>query len=143
MGEQSASRLKGDDYQHLYSWHELLQLLDPAGAYSFGYVEHPEAGAADDITLHADSKFAKFTQVKFHVDHRSQYSSSSVVEVQSGSARSMLHKLFDSWKALRESNITHVEIWLVSNWASAEDLGEFLLDSCALKDEFFSASART
>jgi hypothetical protein len=54
MGEQSSRRLKGDDYQHLYSWYELLQLLDPASPYSYGYVEHPDAGAADDVTLHSD-----------------------------------------------------------------------------------------
>src|SRR6267154_1685979 len=89
MGEQSASRLKGDDYQHLYSWYELLQLLDPSPTYSYGYVEHPNAGAADDVTLHSDdNQAAKYTQVKFHVDHKSQYSSSSVLDIPSGSTRS-------------------------------------------------------
>jgi SMODS-associated and fused to various effectors sensor domain/Cap4 dsDNA endonuclease len=144
MGEQSSSRLKGDDYQHLYSWYELLQLLDPQSKYSYGFVEHPSAGAADDITLHSEAhNHAKYTQVKFHVDQKSQYSSSSVVEVPAGSARSLLHKLFDSWKALHESHTSGIEIWLVSNWASAEDIGEFLLDSCALKDEFFSAGTKS
>jgi len=52
MGEPSAGRLAGDDYQHLYSWFELLQLLSPESAYSHEYVEHPHAGAADDVTLH-------------------------------------------------------------------------------------------
>jgi hypothetical protein len=102
VGEQSSSRLKGDDYQHLYSWFELLQLLGTDSLYSYGFVEHPTAGAADDITLHSDNNaLAKYTQVKFHVDQQSQYSSASVVEVPPGSKRSILHKLFDSWKALR------------------------------------------
>lgn len=144
MGEQSSSRLKGDDYQHLYSWYELLQLLDPGSSYSYGFVEHPSAGAADDITLHSEkNQVSKYTQVKFHVDHQSQYSSSSVVEVPSGSKRSILHKLFDSWKALRASGDERTEIWLVSNWASADDLGRFLLDTCALKDEFFLTGAKS
>ena len=53
MGNQSASRLEGDRYQHLYSWFELLQLLPEGSTYSHGIVEHPEAGAADDVTLYA------------------------------------------------------------------------------------------
>jgi hypothetical protein len=144
VGEQSSSRLKGDDYQHLYSWYELLQLLDSQTPYSYGFVEHPTAGAADDVTLHSEEeKVAKYTQVKFHVDQQSQYSSSSVVEIRPGSKRSILHKLFDSWKALRASSHACIEIWLVSNWASAEDIGRFLLDTCALKEEFFLAGAKS
>lgn len=142
MGEQSSSRLKGDDYQHLYSWYELLQLLDPASLYSYGYVEHPDAGAADDVTLHSDHS-AKYTQVKFHVDQKSLYSSSSVLEIPSGSKRSILQKLFQSWKALRTSTNGKIEIWVVSNWPSAQDLGQFILDSCAFKEEFFSAAAKS
>jgi len=81
--------------------------------------------------------------VKFHVDQKAQYSSSSVVEIPPGATRSMLHKLFESWRALRESNVASIEIWLVSNWASAQDIGEFLLDSCAFKEEFFSSGAKS
>jgi hypothetical protein len=144
MGEQSSSRLKGDDYQHLYSWYELLQLLDPNSPYSHGFVEHPNAGAADDVTLHSEKEIvAKYTQVKFHVDHTSQYSSTSVTEIPAGSTRSVLQKLFDSWKRLREEKTTRIEIWLVSNWASAEDIGRFLHDTCALKEEFFSGGSRS
>jgi CBASS immunity sensor of nucleotide second messenger signals len=142
MGEQSSSRLKGDDYQHLYSWYELLQLLDPASPYSYGYVEHPDAGAADDVTLHS-GRSAKYTQVKFHVDQKSQYSSSSVLEVPPGSKRSILQKLFESWKELRASTNEEIEVWVVSNWASAHDIGQFILDSCAFKEEFFSAAAKS
>ena len=53
MGEQSASRLAGDEYQHSYSWFELLQLLPPE-SHSHGFVEHPHAGWADDVTFLAN-----------------------------------------------------------------------------------------
>src|SRR2546421_333494 len=52
VAEQSASRLGGDDYQHLYSWFELLRLLDPESPYESAVVEHPQAEATDDITFH-------------------------------------------------------------------------------------------
>ena len=145
MGEQSAARLAGDDYQHLYSWFELLQLLSPESAYSHGYVEHPHAGAADDVTLHPkdDRRAAKYVQVKFHVDHSAAYSGSKLVEVQAAEARSVLHKLFDSWRMLKEREPGGVEIWLVSNWASTEDLGEFLLESFCLSKEFFTGGPKS
>jgi|SRR5579872_237141 len=145
MGEQSASRLAGDDYQHLYSWFELLQLLPADSPYSHGYVEHPRAGAADDVTLHPreNGRTAKYVQVKFHVDHSAAYSGSKLVEVQAAEARSVLHKLFDSWRMLKEQEPGGVEIWLVSNWASTEDLGEFLLESFSLSKDFFTGGPKS
>jgi hypothetical protein len=145
MGEQSAARLAGDDYQHLYSWFELLQLLSPESAYSHGYVEHPHAGAADDVTLHPkdNRRPAKYVQVKFHVDHSAAYSGSKLVEVQAAEVRSVLHKLFDSWRMLKEGEPGGVEIWLVSNWASTEDLGEFLLESFCLSKHFFTGGPKS
>src|ERR1700676_1764033 len=129
MGEQSAARLAGDDYQHLYSWFELLRLLPPESPYSHGFVEHPNAGSADDVTLHPQDqgRAARYVQVKFHVDHRAAYSGEKLVETQPADARSALHKLFDSCRLLKAQEPGGVEIWLVSNWASTEDLGRFLL----------------
>lgn len=144
MGEQSAARLEGDRYQHLYSWYELLRLLDEDSPYEYGYVEHPEAGAADDVTLHPKAgtgKAARYVQIKWHVDQRDAYSFTSLTEVLSGS-RSLLEKLFDSWKKLRASG--PVEVWLVSNWQSALELGCFIRSrGYSFSDEFLKAGART
>jgi hypothetical protein len=144
MGEQSAARLKGVRYQHLYSWWELLQLLDEEEPYDYGYVEHPEAGAADDLTLHAKPGSAlpsKYVQVKFHVDQRHLYSPETLATVTSG-VRSLLHKLFDSWKKLRDQD--SLEVWLVSNWASVPTLGRFIDGrTCRLKEDFFAGGDRS
>ncbi|HEV2146276.1 MAG TPA: SAVED domain-containing protein [Longimicrobiaceae bacterium] len=141
MGEQSAARLAGDRYQHLYSWYELLRLLDED--YEYGYVEHPRAGAADDVTLHAplgSGKASKFVQVKFHVTLGQLYSTESLVEVETG-VRSLLHKLFDSWRALKDQG--PVEIWLVSNWAAAPEFGRFIGQNRGLCDDFFVGGDRS
>lgn len=123
MGEQSAARLEGDEYQHLYSWYELLDLLKPGSKYAYGYVEHPAAGAADDVTLHPkhDDTPAKFVQIKWHRDFKTGYSFEKFLEVAAGAASSLLQKLFKSWYDLRAQG--PVEIWLVSNWSHADDLG--------------------
>ena len=141
MGEQSGTRLGGDDYQHLYSWYEILPLLDEKSPYNYAYIEHPEAGAADDLTLHpraGSGKPTRFIQVKWHVGPWDHYTFENLVEVTSG-ARSLLRKLFDSWKALRRDE--PIEVWLVSNWSPAPhpNLGAYLSDrSPHLTDDFFS-----
>ncbi len=103
MAEQSASRLSGDDYQHLYSWFELLRLLDPESPYESAVVEHPKAGTTDDITFHppkGSQAPARYVQVKWHVDYRDQYSFESLITITSGT-KSLLQKLFDSWRQRR------------------------------------------
>ena len=127
MGEQSASRLEGDRFQHLYSWYELLNLLDENSPFEYGFVEHPEAGAADDITLHTrpgSGKASRYVQVKWHVDHRASYSFDHFAAPSPSGGRSLLRKLFESWRKLQQMG--PVEIWLVSNWAAAEDLGRYI-----------------
>lgn len=144
MGEQSAARLEGDRYQHLYSWYELLRLLDEDSPYEYAYVEHPEAGAADDVTFHPKSgsgRAARYVQIKWHVDQRDAYSFANLTEVLSGT-RSLLEKLFDSWRKLRSEG--PVEVWLVSNWAWAPDLGSYLHSrDYTLTEDFFTCGPRS
>lgn len=136
--------MEGDRYQHLYSWYELLRLLDDDSIYEYAYVEHPDAGAADDVTLHptaASSRATRYVQIKWHVDQRDAYSFANLAEVLSG-ARSLLEKLFDSWKELRKTG--PVEVWLVSNWPSAQDLGGFVRSrGYTLSDDFFICTPRS
>ena len=146
MGNQSTVRLEGDDYQHLYSWYEALQLLDDDSVYDHAWVEHPAAGSADDVTLHPKEGLPvapRFMQVKWHTDHRQAYSFASLLEVQTG-ARSLFEKLFDSWKALKASQEQQIEVWLVSNWnADANSLGKFLKDSYSLSEDFYTDGPRS
>jgi hypothetical protein len=145
MGEQSKTRLDGDDYQHLYSWYELLSLLKDDSPFDHGYVEHPEAGAADDVTLHPApraEKPSRYVQVKFHVDFRKGYSFDEFLKTQKQNERSLLQKLFDSWKKLRKDG--KCEIWLVSNWACDDDLGSVVCGkNWVLLDRFHQSTPRS
>ena len=144
MGEQSSARLEGDRYQHLYSWYELLRLLDGGSPYEYGYVEHPEAGAADDVTFHPKTgsvHAARYVQIKWHVDQRDAYSFTNLTEVLSGTS-SLLLKLFESWRKLRLEG--PVEVWLVSNWPSSPALGSFIRSrGYSFSDEFFVSGSRS
>jgi hypothetical protein len=140
MGEQSASRLKGDRYQHLYSWYEILRLLDEDSPYAKAWVEHPQAGAADDLTLHpkpGGAEPTRFVQIKFHVNYAAQYSFDTLLNGTKETA-AVLPKLFASWRQLRARG--DVEVRLVSNWPPAPhpDLGAYIGHGHDLLDDFFS-----
>jgi hypothetical protein len=68
-----------------------------------------------------DETPAKFVQIKWHRDFKTGYSFEKFLEVAAGAATSLLQKLFKSWHALRAHG--PVEIWVVSNWSHADDLG--------------------
>ncbi|ABC81514.1 SAVED domain-containing protein [Anaeromyxobacter dehalogenans] len=146
MGESSGTRLEGDRYQHLYSWYEILRLLDDASPFEAATIEHPHAGAADDLTLHAKAGSgarSRFVQVKWHVDHRGHYSFDFLIRAEEGE-RSLLKKLFDSWRVLKAGE--PIEVWLVSNWAPAPhpDLGPYIDGrSLSLLEAFFSGGGRS
>ena len=76
MANQVAARLAGDDYQHLLAWLQILEMQMPGSQVRAVIVEDPDAAHVDDITTlyekeadHPD----EFLQVKYHVDHREQY----------------------------------------------------------------------
>ncbi|MFP2904314.1 SAVED domain-containing protein [Pyxidicoccus sp. 3LFB2] len=145
MGEQSASRLEGDRYQHLFSWYELLRLLDEGSPFESAFVEHPEAGAADDVTLHAragSGAVSRYVQVKWHVDHRDVYSLEGLAAQPARAGSSLLQKLFASWRKLQ--SLAPVEVWLVSNWSADAELGSCIQGSdYRLAGAFFAAPPRS
>jgi hypothetical protein len=144
MGEQSASRLEGDRYQHLYSWFKILDLLDPGQNIEKIWLEHPKAEATDDVTVHpriTTGKPTRYYQIKWHVDHRSGYSMANLIHRDDHST-SLLEKFWKSWKKLNSTG--DIELWLVSNWSSQPDdhLGELIQARTGqLKDELITASA--
>lgn len=117
MGEQSASRLEGDRYQHLFSWHLILDLLDPEKEIESVRLEYPVAGAADDVTVHpqqGSKQAARYYQIKWHRDQRSGYSMEILME-RTKNTTSLLEKFWTSWQELQRTGES--ELWLVSNWS--------------------------
>lgn len=119
MANQVAARLSGDDYQHLYAWQFVLDLKIPRQAVSAVTIEDALAGSVDDVTVEhpADANTPDtFHQVKFHVDHRSAYSTDVLLDRGYAQA-SLLEKFWATWRRLRErSQNRSVELHLVSNW---------------------------
>lgn len=147
MANQVAARLSGDEYQHLYSWYQVLELKMPRKQVVRVRVEDEEALSVDDVTLRhdADSKFPdRYYQIKYHVDQRGHYSTDSFIE-HKPTATSQLNKLFKTWRKLRgEAPHREFEIHFVSNWAweSGDKLKTcFAGQDNALTDDLFAATA--
>lgn len=145
MGNQSSARLEGDRYQHLYSWYLILDLLDSAKGIDHIWLEHSQAGAADDVTVHPvrpDEQPTRYFQIKWHVDYRSGYSMTSLIETE-GNASSLLCKLWKSWQLLLEQSKENLQIWLVSDWATVpnDSLGTLIrARDGGIDEEFLTAS---
>lgn len=149
MAQQVGARLKGDDYQHLFSWYHCLGLMIPETGYYTVTLENDEAGSVDDVTVdfvQGFSQQSKYFQVKFHVDQRGSYSSQSLTETSGKAKTSLLKKFYDTWVKLCGENPQCGELILVSNWSfdSTDNLKDFVSgDNSALKEDFFTGGPQS
>lgn len=149
MANQVASRLGGDDYQHLFTWLQVLTLKMPRENVRIVTVEDEHAGSFDDVTVKHEEGVNEpdwFFQVKYHIDQRSEYSVAKLME-REGNRSSLLQKFFRTWRMLREANSAKTfRLNLISNWAWAENdpLRPYVEGhENGIKPEFFTAEART
>ena len=150
MANQVAARLQGDDYQHLYAWQLVLELLMPKKNVRQVIVEDALAGSMDDVTIKHEigSSLADgFHQVKYHVDQRDVYSAKFLITAKKSGETSLLGKFWKSWKLLRSQDPTRpVELYLISNWTwDPTDKLRPLIGGHdnSIKEEFLTAPPRT
>lgn len=147
MANQVSARLKGDDYQHLYSWLVALELLLPGKKVKTVTIEDPLAGSVDDVTVRYEDDAEtpdKFYQLKYHVDQRSEYSSNSLIAHKDNES-SLLEKFWRTWKLLKNES-RPVELYLISNWGwdSTDDFKAVIDgESKSVKPDFLTASKRS
>lgn len=66
----SGARIRGDDYQHLFAWIQVLRAIQEGSDIVEIGIEDPEAGNADDVTVYRDGGFREYYQVKSSVEAR-------------------------------------------------------------------------
>lgn len=144
MGNLSASRLYGDDYQHLFSWIKILDLLDPNTPLSHIWVENPSAAAADDLTIHPKDPQVhqtQYFQIKGHRDLSKSYSMEELATPSDSGSKSLLLSLWDSWQKIKTgTTFGHMEIWLVSDWQADNYLGKYIREE-RFTDDFLNQSS--
>ena len=150
MANQVAAILEGEDYQHLYAWQFVLELLMPKKRVRQVTIEDALAGSMDDVTVQyeIDASFpSKFYQVKYHVNQKDVYSADFLITPAKSGETSLLGKFWRSWKLLQSRNPHYpIELYLISNWTwDPKDKLRPLIDghNNAIKEDFFTASPRS
>jgi hypothetical protein len=148
MANQVAAILSGIDYQHLYSWFHVLELLKPRMQVTRVRVEDEDAASVDDVTVrHADGSGLpdRYYQIKYHMSQAGHYSTDYLI-ARKGNESSLLQKLFRSWQTLRSAEPGRAfTIHLISNWGwdTADKLKPCIGGTAnALAEEFFAATAK-
>lgn len=92
----SGARIRGDDYQHLFAWCQVLRALSNPDFFEVG-VEDPDTGSVDDVTLYASSAPNEFFQVKYSVDARELVDLEWLMQKTSERGSSILQKFHRAW----------------------------------------------
>lgn len=149
MANQVAARLKGDDFQHLYSWYLALDLFRPGSQVVSVIVENDRAWSADDVTLHHSPESGlpdHFYQIKQHVKHTKSHSTASFIE-HDPNEKSQLQKLFNTWRQLKaQANGRPIEIHFISTWTwNSEDKLKTCIsaENNAFTEDFYRATPRS
>lgn len=145
---QIAARIDGDDFQGRLFWIKAAELFtDPPCLARIAY-EYDQAAGVDDLVLFyhppgipdgPEQYDVDALQAKFHVDYKGAYSSTFLMEVPTGSKRSLLQKMHAGYQGLRAAG-HQCRLILVSNWAwdDADNLARSIRADGKLPEAFFS-----
>ena len=109
----SGARIRGDDYQHRFTWIQVLQALRSDVHISAIGVEDPLTPGADDVTVRHREGPDDFYQIKFSVDGR-KIADLDWLIARSKAGPSILQKFFTLWKGSPDDP-THPRLLLVTN----------------------------
>ena len=102
----SGARIRGDDYQHLFAWYQILRALQQgSGITAIGIEDHdPAAGNADDVTVYRSVAQNEFYQVKSSVDAKQLVNCQWLTAPSRSSGPSILQGLYKAWQHLSRDN---------------------------------------
>lgn len=142
MALQSSARIKGDDYQFLFTWLKVLDLKNKNSNVAIVRIEDPDATFVDDVTVfYNDGTRPHYYQVKYHVDQRSLYTL-DILRDKGKSKKSLLEKFYQTYKEhLAENPGFPARLHLVTNWAI--DPNDTLLSTVENEYSQFADSIKT
>ena len=93
----SGARIRGDEYQHLFAWIQVLRAIQLESSITEIGVEDPEAGNADDVTVYRQGHEREFYQVKSSVDARETVGLEWVMEPSRAGGPSVVQRFHSLW----------------------------------------------
>lgn len=152
---QVAARMKGDNYQGRFFWYQAALLFFDNSHVERVAAEHDAASGVDDVAVFYkvpgvfdSGRYvqADYFQVKYHLDHRDQYSADALTDPSFVNAEiSLLGRFHRAYRALRDVH-PWFRLCLVSNWDWQRDdpLASSIRDcDGSLPDAFFTDGPRS
>jgi hypothetical protein len=98
----SGARIRGDDYQHLFAWCQVLRALQSGSDIIAVGIEDPDPATcnADDVTVYHREERDEFYQVKSSVDAHALANCAWLTNPSRTGGPSMLQQLHKAWQAL-------------------------------------------
>ena len=134
---QVGARIEGDVFQGMIFWWHAAMLLRPSSRVVRVTLENDKAAGVDDVSIHYAAPgidaggrqcAADYYQVKYHVDHSTEYASESFYDPSFINAtRSLLQRFHDARSRLGDADGWH-RLHLISNWrwSAIDKLGPIL-----------------
>ncbi|MCH7923117.1 MAG: SAVED domain-containing protein [Nitrospinae bacterium] len=94
---KSGARIRGDDYQHLFTWFQALRALQQGSDIIAIGIEDPDAGSVDDATVYRSRERSEFYQVKSSVDAKQVVNIDWLTGPSRAGGPSILQRLHQSW----------------------------------------------
>ena len=95
----SGARIRGDDYQHLFAWTQVLRAIQVESHIAELGIEDPEAGNADDVTVYTEDGKREYYQVKSSVDGREAIGEEWLVKPSRANGPSIIQRFHRLWAA--------------------------------------------
>ena len=109
----SGARIRGDDYQHLFAWTQVLRAIQVgSGIVEIG-IEDPEAGNADDVTVYTDGREPEYYQVKSSVDARETTGVGWLMKPSRADGPSIVQRFYRLWSSAADGG--RPKLTLVTN----------------------------
>ena len=109
----SGARIRGDDYQHLFAWIQVLKAIQVESGIAEIGIEDPEAGNADDVTVYTDCHEREYYQVKSSVDSRETIGLEWLMEPSRADGPSVVQRFHRLWADATDGN--RPKLTLVTN----------------------------
>ena len=117
----SGARIRGDEYQHLIGWIQVVCAVLPNSNVIEVGIEDPDAGNADDVTIYKSSGPKEFFQIKSAVDGRETANIDWLIRPSKTGGPSIIKGLFDIWNQHNVSGSKLKITFFTNRPASADD----------------------
>ena len=109
----SGARIRGDDYQHLFAWIQVLRAIQAGSDIVEIGIEDPEAGNADDVTVYRNGGGREYYQVKSSVETREAAGIEWLMNPSRAGGPSILQGFYGLWAG--EEDGCRPKVTLVTN----------------------------